>query len=139
MHAIKDEARIEAAPGKVYEALTTEAGYRKWWNAVAEVPDRTGGEARLRFVKDGQPVGMTFRIDERRPDELVRWSCVGHDMPSWIGTTLTWKIAKAGGGSVVTLEHAGWKDAAPEPVAQGWKHFLGSLRSYLETGTGQPW
>jgi hypothetical protein len=23
--------------------------------------------------------------------------------------------------------------------SQGWKHFLGSLKLYVETGTGQPW
>ena len=39
----------------------------------------------------------------------------------------------------VKLDHAGWKGDPPEPVAQGWKHFLGSMKSYLETGAGQPW
>jgi hypothetical protein len=39
----------------------------------------------------------------------------------------------------VSFEHGGWKGAPPEPVMQGWKHFLGSLKAYVETGTGQPW
>ena len=33
----------------------------------------------------------------------------------------------------------GWKGDAPEPVVQGWRHFVGSLRSFVETGEGQPW
>jgi uncharacterized protein YndB with AHSA1/START domain len=139
MKAIKDEIRIDASSIKVYEALTSQSGYRGWWNAAAEVPENVGGEAKLRFVKDGQPVNMRFRIDEMKANECVRWTCIAHDMPSWIDTTLTWRIQDTGGATVVSLDHGGWKDGAPEMVAQGWKHFLGSLKSYVEKGTGQPW
>jgi uncharacterized protein YndB with AHSA1/START domain len=139
MDAIRDEVRIQTGAAKVYEALTRQAGYRGWWNAVGEVAEREGGEAVLRFVKDGQPVNMRFRIDETRPNQLVRWTCVAHDMNSWVGTTLTWPIQEAGGAVLLAFEHGGWKDAAPGPVKDGWKHFLGSLKAYLETGTGQPW
>jgi uncharacterized protein YndB with AHSA1/START domain len=139
MSSIKDEVRIVAGASKVYEALTRQAGYRGWWNSVAEVPESVGGEAKLRFIKEGNPVNMRFRIDEMKPNERVRWTCIGHDMPSWVGTSLTWEIKESQGAVLVTLDHAGWRDAGPEPVAQGWKHFLQSLKSYLETGTGQPW
>ena len=139
MDIIKDEIRIEGSMSAVYDALTRQAGYRGWWNKVGEVAETVGGEAKLRFVKDGQPVNMTFRIDEMKANERVRWTCVSHDMPSWIGTSLTWRLAGGDGAVLVTLEHAGWKDAAPAAVAQGWKHFLASLKAYIETGTGQPW
>src|SRR5690349_12893757 len=129
MSAIKDEIHIQAAPEKVHAALTTQAGYRGWWNAVAEVPETVGGQAKLRFVKEGQPVNMTFRIDANAPGQNVRWTCIAHDMPSWIGTTLEWRLAKTGGGTSVQFEHAGWQGDGPEMVAQGWKHFLGSLKS----------
>jgi hypothetical protein len=69
----------------------------------------------------------------------VRWTCIAHDMPSWVGTTLDWKLSEQGDGVLVSFEHAGWKEAGPEAVAQGWKHFLGSLKLYVETGTGSPW
>jgi uncharacterized protein YndB with AHSA1/START domain len=139
MSSIKEEVRIQAPAAKVYQALTTQVGYRGWWNAVGDVDERVGGEAKLRFVKDGNPVHMQFRIDETKPNELVRWTCVGHDMQSWVGTTLAWRLKEAGGATVLSFEHGGWKDEAPAPVAQGWKHFVGSLKSYVETGTGQPW
>jgi uncharacterized protein YndB with AHSA1/START domain len=139
MSSIKDEVRIAAPVAKVYAALATQAGYRGWWNAVAEVPEQVGGEAQLKFVKDGTPVNMRFRIDEMKSNQGVRWSCIAHDMPSWVGTTLDWKLGEQGGGVLVSFEHAGWKEAGPEAVAQGWKHFLGSLKSYVETGSGQPW
>ena len=139
MGSLKDEIRIQVSAGKAYEALTRQVGYRGWWNAVGEVDEAIGGKATLRFVKDGNPVNMGFRIDEMKANESVRWTCVSHDMPSWVGTTLNWQIKEAGGTVVVSLDHSGWKDAGPDAVAQGWKHFLGSLKSYLETGTGQPW
>jgi uncharacterized protein YndB with AHSA1/START domain len=139
MKSIKDEVRIRATAGKVYQALTLQAGYRGWWNAVGEVEESVGGEAKLHFIKDGSPVNMRFRIDEMKPNESVRWTCIAHDMPSWIGTVLRWKLTPAGDAVMVSFEHDGWKGDAPESVAQGWKHFIGSLKSYVETGTGQPW
>jgi hypothetical protein len=56
-----------------------------------------------------------------------------------VGTTLSWAITPDGNGTEVSFEHAGWKGDAPEPVVQGWRHFVGSLRSFVETGEGQPW
>jgi uncharacterized protein YndB with AHSA1/START domain len=139
MSSIHDEVSINAGAVKVYEALTTQAGYRGWWNAVAEVPEAIGSEAQLRFVKDGSPVNMRYRIEELTPNQAVRWTCIAHDMASWVGTTLAWQLKESGGKTLVVFEHAGWKDVPPEPVVQGWKHFLGSLKSYVETGSGQPW
>lgn len=139
MNTIKDEVRIKTTAAKAYEALSTQAGYRGWWNAVAEVPANVGGEAKLHFIKDGNDVRMRYSIDTLTPNEHVRWTCIGHDMASWIGTTLDWQIRGSGNEVVVVFEHAGWKDAAPEQVAMGWKHFVSSLKAYLETGTGQPW
>ena len=139
MSSIKQQIQISAPLDKVYAALSTQGGYRGWWNAVGEVPERVGGEAQLKFVKDGTPVNMGFRIDALQANEAVRWTCIAHDMPSWVGTTLDWKLSQQGDAVLVSFEHAGWKDAGPEAVAQGWKHFLGSLKLYVETGTGQPW
>ena len=139
MNSIKQEVRIEAAIAQVFEALSTEAGYRGWWNQRAEVPTAPGGEAKLYFLKDGNPVNMRFRIDDTTLNRHVRWTCTAHDMPSWVGTTLDRQLKAEGNTVLVSFEHAGWKDAAPEPVAQGWRHFLGSLKAYVERGSGEPW
>jgi|SRR5688572_7992484 uncharacterized protein YndB with AHSA1/START domain len=139
MNSIKQEVRIKGSVRQVYEAITMEAGYRAWWNKAGEVPEAVGGESKLHFIKDGQPVEMRFRIDEMTKDATVRWTCIAHDMPSWVGTTLSWRLAAQGADVLVSFEHAGWKDVAPDAVAQGWQHFIGSLKSYVETGTGQPW
>jgi uncharacterized protein YndB with AHSA1/START domain len=139
MSAIEQEIQIKAPASKVYAALSEQAGYRGFWNKVAEVPKEVGGEAKLQFVKDGTPIGMRFRIEELSPNERVRWTCVKHDMPSWVGTTLDWKLSSKGDATEVRFRHDGWKEGAPEPVVQGWQHFIASLKSYVETGAGQPW
>jgi uncharacterized protein YndB with AHSA1/START domain len=141
MSTLKDEIRMQASATNVYQALTTQIGYRSWWNATAEVAETVGGEAALHFVKDGTPIHMYFRIDEQTSNQSVRWTCVKHDMPSWVGTTLSWNLQANPQGTEVllTLDHNGWQGEAPEAVAQGWKHFLASLKSYVETGKGQPW
>lgn len=139
MNSIKQDVKIEAPIGRVYDALSREAGYRGWWNKRAEVPEAAGAEAKLYFVKDGSPVNMRFRIDETRPNARVRWTCTAHDMPSWVGTTLDWKLESDGATTLVSFEHGGWKDDAPEPVAQGWRHFLSSFKAYVERGSGEPW
>jgi uncharacterized protein YndB with AHSA1/START domain len=139
MNTIKDEIRIKGTANAVYQALVTQQGYRSWWNRAGEIDEVVGGEAKLHFIKDGKPVNMRFRIDEMKTNERVRWSCVAHDLQSWVGTTLSWRIEQSAGTVLLSFEHAGWKEDAPEPVVQGWKHFLGSLKAYVETGTGQPW
>ena len=117
MSSIKDEVRIHATTAKVYQALTTQAGYRGWWNKAGEVAETEGAEANLHFVKEGTPVNMRFRIDEMKKNESVHWTCLDHDMPSWVGTFLDWRIKEIGGTVHVSFEHGGWKDAAPEFVA----------------------
>lgn len=138
MSSIKDSVRINVPLARAMEALTTQQGYTAWWSKDCTIGG-PGGEARLKFDKQGTIVNMSYRIDRVDPSGSVKWTCIGHDIPAWVGTTLNWSVVPDGAGVEVKLDHAGWKEAPPEPVAQGWKHFLGSMKAYLETGTGQPW
>ena len=138
MPAIEDSVRVKTSPAGAFQALSRAEGVRGWWSKKCEISDHIGGECALQFDKQGTIVKMRFRIDavdQRR----VAWTCIGHDMPSWIGTTVEWTMTPNADHVVIQLVHAGWKDQAPDAVAQGWKHFLSSLKSYVETGTGQPW
>jgi uncharacterized protein YndB with AHSA1/START domain len=139
MSSIKEKLIVQGSSAKVFEALTSQAGYLGWWSKDCQIAQKSGDESRLKFNKDGNIVSMRFRLDEKIPGQSVRWTCIGHDMEPWIGTTLTWRLAPEDDATEVTLEHGGWKGDAPDPVRQGWRHFIGSLRSYVETGQGQPW
>jgi uncharacterized protein YndB with AHSA1/START domain len=139
MASINDSVKIQAPLGKAMEALTTQRGYNGWWSKDCQIPEAPGGLASLRFNKGGTIVSMQFRVDDIDPAGKVVWTCTAHDQASWVGTTLRWTVVPAGTGVEVRLEHAGWKDTGPEMVAQGWAHFLKSMKSYLETGVGEPW
>jgi uncharacterized protein YndB with AHSA1/START domain len=139
MNSIKEKLMVRGSTAKVFEALTTPAGYNGWWSKDCQIAQKAGDESKLKFNKEGTVVSMRFRLDATEPGRSVRWTCVGHDMDSWIGTTLAWTLAPDDDATELTLEHGGWKGPAPEPVVQGWRHFIGSLRSYVETGQGQPW
>ena len=139
MSSIKEKLIVRGSAHRVFEALTSQAGYLGWWSKDCQIAQKPGDESRLKFNKEGTIVSMRFRLDETAREKSVRWTCVGHDMESWVGTTLAWDLVPDADATEVSFEHAGWKGDAPEPVRQGWRHFLGSLRSYVETGQGQPW
>jgi uncharacterized protein YndB with AHSA1/START domain len=139
MASIKDSIRIEAPLGRAMEALTTESGYRAWWSKDCSIPREVGGEANLKFDKGGTIVRMKFRVDAIDPKGTVKWTCIGHDMPTWIGTSLNWSVVPSGSGVEVKLDHAGWQGTPPAAVAEGWSHFLKSMKAFLETGRGEPW
>jgi uncharacterized protein YndB with AHSA1/START domain len=137
--SIKEKIIIRGSKEKVFDALTSPAGYRSWWSKDCQIAEKPGGESRLKFDKNGTIVSMRFRVDEIVPEKSVRWTSIAHDMESWIGTRLNWSLAADGRATEVAFEHDGWKGDAPEPVVQGWRHFVASLRSFVETGQGQPW
>ena len=138
-NTIRDKLIVRGNAGRVFAALTEQSGYNGWWSKDCQIGRQAGDESALKFNKEGTIVSMRFRVDEIVAGKAVRWTCVAHDMPSWIGTSLAWQLAPDATGTEVSFEHAGWKGDAPEPVVQGWRHFLGSLRSFVETGVGQPW
>jgi uncharacterized protein YndB with AHSA1/START domain len=139
MASLKDSIRIRAPLGKAMQALMTEAGYRGWWSKDCQISEKVGGEAKLKFNKGGTIVTMKYRIDSIDPKGSVKWTCIDHDLSDWVGTSLNWSVVPSGEGVEVMLDHAGWKGPPPEPVVQGWSHFLRSMKSYLETGRGEPW
>jgi uncharacterized protein YndB with AHSA1/START domain len=139
MNTIKEKLVVRANTAKVFDALTTQVGYNGWWSKDCQIGSKSGEESKLKFNKEGNIVSMRFRVDEIVPNKSVRWTCIGHDMESWVGTHLRWELTPDEGMTEVSFEHSGWKGDAPEPVVQGWRFFAGSLRSFLETGQGQPW
>ena len=139
MASIKDSIRIQAPLHRAMEALTTQSGYRGWWSKDCSIPGEVGGEVNLKFNKGGTIVAMKYRIDAIDPKGSVNWTCIGHDMPAWIGTSLNWSVIPSDSGVEVRLDHAGGQGEPPEPVGQGWHHFLTSMKAFLETGRGEPW
>jgi uncharacterized protein YndB with AHSA1/START domain len=141
MEPIRHTLNLSAKPDVAYRAVATVEGLRGWWCKDSDIAAAVGGETELRFVKDGKPVTMRFRVDALDDGKRVAWTCIENANPIWVGSTLTWTIRPDGDGSTLEFSHAGLTAGGPpyDMTAQGWQHFMGSLEQYAETGTGQPW
>lgn len=139
MVAIVKEMIIEAAPERVWEALTQpdEIGY--WWtndlNATAEV----GTMAEFRFGEWGDFV-LRFEVAELERNKKVRWVYRFGSVAQWAGTSVTWQLEPVSNGTMLVFRHEEFakKDEVFEQTRGNWNYFLASLKSYLETGKGTP-
>jgi uncharacterized protein YndB with AHSA1/START domain len=149
---------IEAAPHRIFSALTTADGLSAWWTPNTQATAEVGSIAKFPF--EGNYV-KHMEIVELMQDELVKWLCLEGDK-EWIGTSLTFKLVQRGepaliaahpevkgqlaqGTSVVKtvllFEHKGWKaySASFAECSYTWAIFLRSLKLFCETGKGTPW
>lgn len=136
---------FNAPVAKVHEALTTERGIQNWWTATSEVGTAVGESITIRF-------GTTFKVMriEELQDEKVRWKVIeAHlDVPGltradeWVGTEIVFHLEpESDVGTRFHLEHIGLTPEVGcfEICIQGWRQFLASLKSYVETGIGTPY
>jgi uncharacterized protein YndB with AHSA1/START domain len=120
-----------APPQRVYQALTTLEGLRGWWIADTQGDPRPGGTIDFGFTD--------MQVVESAPDRRVRWRCT-RGPQEWVGTEVTFDLSPKEGQTFVVFKHSGWK----EPVefmhhcSTKWAIFLMSLKSLIETGTGNP-
>ncbi len=122
---------IDARPGKVFEALTTIKGLRRWWVAG------TSGDASLGGVIDFGFCEM--KVAKADPDRRVVWRCVGGPK-EWKGTTVTFQLVWKDKQTVVLFTHAGWKKPVEfmHHCSTKWGVFLLSLRDLIEKSKGRP-
>ncbi len=139
MADIVNEFTIEAAPQRVWNALTQPDEIGHWWTNDLNATPEVGTQAEFRF-RQGTFV-IQFEVDELVQDEKVHWitrqgPATGH----WAGTSVTWKLEPVYNGTRVIFNHDGFAQADEryEITRAWWEHFLVSLKSYLETGKGTP-
>lgn len=120
----------------VYKTLTTRDGLAGWWtsNTTGE-GNKVGNVIQFRFGAGG----FDMKVVELQPAKRVVWQ-VTEGPEEWIGTKIIWDLKQDGDYAIVLFTHQGWK----EPVefmrhcSTKWAVFLMSLKSLVETGTGQP-
>jgi uncharacterized protein YndB with AHSA1/START domain len=137
MTAIVEERTIEAAPERVFSALTQQDEIVQWWSNEARVQPEVGSLGEFRFRP---PAGvLQFEVAELNQNEKVFWIS-RQGPPHWAGTSVTWQITSVPNGTQVVFAHDGFikRDEAYELTRGNWNYFLTSLKSYLETGKGTP-
>ena len=133
-----------ATKEKALASLTSEID--KWWTTAADDASIVGSTATFRF---GETYN-TMRVLEISKHHLVRWKCIDQNHvdkkvsnPSeWVGTELIWELAPDNRGTSIKFTHQGLTPALEcyDICNAGWSHFISvSLKSYLETGNGQPY
>ena len=141
---IKHQLQLNATTQQVYEAIATQQGIEGWWSQVCHIPSNVGELSFMKFVKEDKVVGMYFRIDELQADKKIAWTCVQNSNPAWANSKLTFEIEKTVDGCSLVFIHYNfdekWKGTPPYSMTvDGWNFFMSSLKSFCETGKGQPW
>lgn len=121
---------------RVFDAIATVDGLRRWWTTIVTGSAAPGGTLRFGFA--GLDEQIVMRVDAVQPPSAITWSCVAHTRDDeWAGSTVRFGLADRGPRACeLDFRHTG---IAPELVAAGWKHFLASLTAYAEHGAGSPY
>ena len=138
MSAIVEELTIEAAPQRVWDALTQQNEIVQWWAYEARVKPEVGSLGEFRFRP---PAGtLHFEVAGLDQDEKVSWISRLSPVAQWAGTSVTWQLTPVQSGTQVVFTHDGFAqvDEVYEATRGNWRYFLDSLKSYLETGQGTP-
>lgn len=139
MADIVEELTIEASPERVFNALTQQDKIACWWTDDLSVTPEVGTLAEFRFSQ-GTFV-IQFEVAELDKDKKVYWiTRQGPPTGHWVGTSVTWQLTPVHNGTQLVFHHDGFTQADRRyEITRGWwEHFLASLKSYLETGKGNP-
>ena len=97
---------IDAAPDRVFDALTVSAGLQSWWTQDSHATPEIGSVAVFKFVQG--TVVFRMRVEELVPGKRVAWLCQGEPQ-EWEGTQLTWELESTeNGGTDLRFAHSGW-------------------------------
>jgi len=119
-----------------FTAVSTVDGLRGWWTEHTDGSAEPGGKLRFEFPR--YEITKFMRVQESARPTLVRWVCTECSLPEW----LTFRLTEAGPARTeLRFTHAGLRPQLEcyGSCSAGWNYYLGSLASYLGTGTGQPY
>ena len=128
---------INAAPNKVFWALTTKEGLADWWSTDVRVQTGEGGVINFRFMGDFNP---DMEISGIEKDQKVEWKCIsGHD--NWQDNTFSFELRASDAATDLMFVQVYAQELDDEVYGRynfNWGYYLGSLKRLCETGTGTP-
>lgn len=142
-HEIVSTIDIEAPVARIWEALSSEAGLRDWFNSTISSETRQGGRVAWESVNPDQPHRYQGTFTELVENERVaiEWNRLDEPWPEPLLLALEISASADDGFSSVTLSHQRL-DRLPEEhrddiiaeLQQSWDDLI-PLREYVE-GTG---
>lgn len=128
---------IAATPENVWEALTSNEFWQKYWDGEWRVVSTwTVGASLEFFTSDGALFSRGEVLESDPPRTLTyTWPNPDEEQGSAPPERLTWRITETGPGTVrLELVHENLTEEYFAGVQQGWAAVLSSLKSLLETG-----
>jgi uncharacterized protein YndB with AHSA1/START domain len=135
---IRTRTYIKAPPAKVYEMLTTGAGWDAWFTQGTEVDPRPGGVIVFRWkdwAVDHYTVDSKGSVLEADPSNrfVFQWT------PGDSTTTIAFDLKPRGEGTVLQVEESGHTTSRKDlealvECAGGWGEAVTLLKMYLEHG-----
>ncbi|NNE11109.1 MAG: SRPBCC domain-containing protein [Ilumatobacter sp.] len=115
---------IDAPPAAVYDLWTTADGLCAWWGVAASVDVRVGGSIEVDIDGEHVMIGEFLELDP--PHRLaMTFGWRDGELPPGASTVEVTFDPRAGGGTTVTLRHAGLPVDFVDSHVRGWAHFLG--------------
>lgn len=130
---IEKELFINAAPERVFQALSEKAELERWFVQRADVDLRPGGALRFQWAPGAVEVGKFLALD---PSHRLSYNW---EALSPTPTTVTFALTPENGGTRLHLSHTGigkgedW-DNYYAALNSGWDVHCKNLTAWLETG-----
>ena len=136
METIRHLLVIDGSVDTVYRALTEQTGLSGWWTTRTVAVPVVGSHAEFSF---GDRYHNVMRIASLEENRRVRWECLEGD-DEWVGTTLEFDLEPDGDRTIVRFRHGNWGEATDffASCNTNWGFYMQSLKSYCETGAGEP-
>lgn len=130
---------IAASAGEIYRALTDAGALGRWWTDDVSLEDAVGGRIKLGFY--GRSIVLEGEIAALEPGRKVVWQFTGgHE--AYIGTQMTFGVEETDAACRLRITQRGagrtWQEPEKAHMAESWSRVLQSLKSYVETGKGEP-
>lgn len=116
---------------KVFQSLTDSKKLTKWFLSKAKLDPKKGGAYSFNWFGGYH---MTGKVKQFEPNKAVSFSWTDKLKTGKVAnTTASFKVAKRGNGTQLTLRHTGFKD--PEHFADcssRWGYYLTNMKSVLD-------
>ena len=137
MAEIRHRIGIQGNAADIYQLLTTDAGLSKWWTTDTRGAGPVGSTIAFRFGGGGPD----FTVTELVPNRLVRWQHCGNIPEEWQGSEVLFELKEDGKQTIVNFSHRNWTKSSEflAHCSTKWGVFMMSIKSCIETGSGQPY
>lgn len=132
-HAIETRVEFDAAPERVWRALTDGNELAQWFPDAAAFDMSPGVDGAFVWEKHGS---YAARVEAFEPPTYLAWRWVrdpNTDIDTAVTTLVEFRLhARDEGGTILDLRESGFeRDEDRESNVGGWKHELGELVEFL--------